>query len=238
VVLPLALALLFHAKSKAFLSVSSLILLLAVVLINFKAAWLVLIIGVLVSLFLSTWNAEQMRMDWIVVLIGCLALAMFFFLFNGDLPLPAYSGEISPSLSSEYDVVRGVFSQGVKNKVLGTGPATFVFSYSQHHSLLLNRTPFWGTRFSQGSSTFWDWSVTKGILGVLSLVALWGFVLWKGFVKMGENNSQWGVKLGLLSSFVALVELLSFIPLIFLCGSCFGSYWACWLACFTLRLSE
>src|SRR6056297_2597900 len=51
VVTPLALTLLFHTEGKKiFLAVSSLVLLLSVILINFKAAWLVLMLGVLVSL--------------------------------------------------------------------------------------------------------------------------------------------------------------------------------------------
>ncbi|MEF8847024.1 MAG: tetratricopeptide repeat protein [Candidatus Paceibacterota bacterium] len=207
VLLPLALALLFHTSEKKwFLGIGSSILLLSIVLINFKAAWLVLMLGVLVSLFFSTWSSE-FNLNWSLVLMGCLALALFFFLFRFTLPfLPARPPEISLGLSSEYDIVRGTLQESFKNKILGSGPATFSFEYSQHHSSLINRTPFWGTRFNQGNSVLWDWVVTKGILGGLALVALWGFALWKGLKRVVQpDTDQWGVKLGIFSSLTALI---------------------------------
>jgi len=214
ILLPLALALLFHTgEKKWFWGISSVVLLLSIVLINFKAAWLVLMLGVLMSLFFSTWSSE-FKLSWSLVLMGCLALALFFFLFRSALPfLPARPPEVSLGLSSEYDIVSGTLQESFKNKILGSGPATFPFEYSQHHSRLLNRTPFWGTRFNQGSSVFWDWVVTKGVLGGLALVALWGFALWKGLKRVVRpDNDQWGVKLGILSSLTALIGAAFLLP--------------------------
>ena len=45
-----------------------------------------------------------------------------------------------------------------RNVILGTGPGTFIFEYSQYHSALLNQTLFWGTRFFNGNSAFLDWA--------------------------------------------------------------------------------
>lgn len=210
VLVPLVLALLFHTeKGRIWLGISAVVLLLLVVLIDFKAAWLVLILGILVSLFFSTWNSgEEMNLKWVAALMFCLALGLFFFLFEASLPgFPTRPVEVSLSLSSEYNVVRGVFQEGIKNKILGSGPGTFTFEYSQHRSPLLNRTVFWGTRFRQGSSAFWDWVVSKGILGGLALISLWGVVLVTGFrrVLRSESNRWWGVKLGILSSLTALI---------------------------------
>ncbi len=207
IIFPLALSLLFRKNSpKLFLSISSLLLLSSVVLINFKVAWLTLILGILVSLFFSTWNNEETRVGWIITLIGCLALGIFFFLFTFTFPgFPTRPLEVSLSLGSEYDIVGGVFNEGFKSKLLGAGPATFIFKYSQYHSPSLNQTAFWGTRFKQGSSLFWDWAITKGILGVLSLIALWGVVLWKGFKKSVNTKKGYKVKLGVFSSIAALI---------------------------------
>lgn len=208
-VVPLVLALLFHTERKVELSISAVVLLLAVVLINFKAAWLVLILGILVSLFFSTWSTgQEVSLKWITALIFCLALGLFFFLFESSPPgFPSRPMEVSLSLSSEYEIVRGVFQEGFKSKVLGSGPATFIFNYAQHRSPLLNQTAFWGTGFRQGSSAFWDWVVTKGVLGGLALISLWVIVLGTGFKKVlrTESDRWWGIKLGVLSSLVGLI---------------------------------
>lgn len=207
VVLPLALALLFHSsRRKYFLGVSSVVLLLTLIVINFKAAWLILSLGVLVSLFFSTWQSE-IKTGWVLSLMTCLALAIFFFLFRASLPyLPSRPAEVSLTLNSEYEIVNGTLAESFKNKVLGSGPGSFVFQYSQHRSPALNRTVFWGTRFNRGTSTFWDWVITKGVLGGLALIALWGIALWKGFKRVVQvDSSHWGLKLGLLSSLTALV---------------------------------
>ena len=207
VVLPLVLALLFHnRKRKWFLATCSVVFLLTLIVINFKAAWLVLGLGALVSLFFSTWQSE-IKTGWVLSLIGCLALAIFFFLFRFPLPyLPPRPAEVSLSLTSEYEIVNGTLAESFKSKILGSGPGSFTFQYSQHRSPVLNQTAFWGTRFSQGASTFWDWIVTKGLLGGLALIALWGIALWKSFKRVVQvDTSQWGLKLGLLSSLTALV---------------------------------
>lgn len=206
--LPLGLALFFHGqKFKLGLGFSCLVLTAVVTLINFQAAWLVLLLGVLVSLFFSTWNSDQFSLGWVVALMGALSLALFFVVFSYSPPFfPSRPPEASLGLGSEFEILRGVFEEGFMSKIFGSGPATFTFKYSQYRPSLLNRTAFWGTRFRQGSSVFWDWIITKGLLGGLALLLLWGYLAIKAFKKiLASEREFWGVKLGLISSLMALI---------------------------------
>lgn len=210
VLFPLALAVLVQAKNplKILLGISAAILLATVLLINFKPAWIVLLIGVLFSLFFSTWNpSSKLKLGWIAGLMIGLILALFFIIFRFPIPgFPTRSPEVSLNLNSEYNILKGVFAQGLTNKILGTGPSTFKFDYSQFRSPALNQTIFWGTRFTQGNCSFWDWIITKGILGGLALVLLWVLLIIIGIKKIiVSDSSQWEIKLGVMSSLVGLI---------------------------------
>lgn len=207
--LPLALALFFHTqKYRIGLGISCVILVGTVTLINFQVAWVVVLLGALISLFFSTWNSKQFSLGWVIALMACLSLALFFIVFSYSPPFfPSRPPEASVGLGSEYDILRGTFGEGFKNKLLGTGPAGFTFKYSRYRPSSLNQTIFWGTRFRQGSSVFWDWIITKGILGGLALVLLWGYIGIKGIKEVLDiDSSQWGVRLGLVSSLIALIS--------------------------------
>ncbi len=208
---PLALAFtFFFSKKKRIVSgLSALILLALVTLINFQVAWLVLLLGVLTALFFATWRTdEDIKLGLPVALMLVLALSLFFVLFRFPIPFfPTRPAEVSLSLGSEYDVLRGTFSENVKNIILGSGPGTFLFKYSLHRSPLLNQTIFWGTRFREGSSAFLDWIITKGLLGGASLILLWGFTIVTGIkdAVFSKDSSYWKEKLVILSVFIALV---------------------------------
>jgi len=219
--LPLSLLLAFRAKSflKIILGVIIFVLFLNVILVNFKTAWISLIVGILILFIFGFGNQkEKIKLSLVTLLMAGLILSIFFYFFPIPLPrFPILPLEVSLNSSSEFYILKGSFSQGerVKNIILGTGPGTFVFDYSQYHSPLLNQTLFWGTRFLKGNSTFLDWILTKGALGGISLVFLYFLIIYSTFGhlrKIEDQEDFFDIKLGLAAGILSLIVASFFYP--------------------------
>lgn len=188
------------------------VFLLTIIIINFKTAWSVLIfITVLLFLFGLRDARGGVAIGWIISTMIVLIISIFFLFFPYRFPVfPNIPLEVSPSFSSEIDILRGVFSGGPKNILLGTGPGTFIFDYSKFRSPLLNQTVFWGNRFSRGDSIFFDWVITKGIAGGVAVLFLIGAILYILFREIGQNNQTkpiFLIKPAFFSSMVGMLFL-------------------------------
>ncbi|HEA84648.1 MAG TPA: tetratricopeptide repeat protein [Candidatus Wildermuthbacteria bacterium] len=218
VLLPLALVLAFVSRllQRWFLWLVVFILFVVIVFINFATAWITLMGGLLVLLAFGMLNMrKKAEFGWISFPMVFIVLSLFFLIFRVSIPgAPVVPVEVSPSQSGEFEIVREVIS---KSPILGSGPGTFVLDYASYHSPLLNQTVFWGTRFGSGASEVLDWTATKGILGLLSLLSLIGMGLYvsiRYLLRFGvednkkesspEQHFSWMVGLGLLASFSAL----------------------------------
>ena len=201
--LPLALVLAFRIRKPIFWLVL-LILAGLVILIDFNTAWIVLLFGILtLAIFGLT---GKIRTGPAVVLAALLVLSIFFLFFPLRFPgFPVLPLQVSPGLVSEAEILRGVYSEGIKNILFGTGPGTFIFDYSKHRSPLLNLTLFWGTRFSSGSAEFLDWFITKGLLTGISLLFFLGLIIYSGLKGLTRIEPSFGTRLGFLASAVALI---------------------------------
>lgn len=218
VLLPLSLILTFRAKGsfKIILGLISFALFLNVLLVNFQTAWIGLIAGILVLFIFSFGNQKKIKAGWVALLMIGLIFSLFFYLFPVLLPgFPVLTPEVSLNSSSEIYILKGVFSGGIKNIILGTGPGTFIFDYSQYHSSLLNQTIFWGTRFSNGNSMFLDWILTKGILGGISLLFFYVLIIYfsvKHLRKIDDPEDYSGIKLGLVAGIISLIVVSFLYP--------------------------
>jgi len=184
----------------------SLILLTEIFLIDFRSTWLIVFLGgLIVSIFSLTDLKEKPRFGWLSFLMIILVLSIFFFFFPLRFsffpPLPL---EASPGFLLEFNILKGVFNEGIKNILLGTGPGTFIFDYSKYRPTILNQTIFWGTRFSTGSSEVLDWFVTKGVLGGISLIFLFCLAIYFSIKRLVKSEDPFGLKIGLLTSVIGL----------------------------------
>lgn len=212
--LPITFALTFQKRGylKFFLIFLSFLFFLNILLINFDTAWLAFIIGIL-FLFIFSFRGEKVSIFFSLLLMALLAISIFFYLFPASLPLfPSLPPEISLSLPSEAYLIKEAFGEKIKNIFFGTGPSTFVFDYSKFHHPILNQTIFWGTRFSSGFSFFFDSLLTKGLLGGISLLFFYFFVLNFIFknLKVREGENLYKTKLSLAAGILILI-FLSFI---------------------------
>jgi len=196
---------------KIFFILISLILFLNILFVNFKTAWSGLIVSILV-LFIFGFGEKKLNSSLTPILMIGLIVSLFFYFF--PLPLkgfPLLPPEISLSFVSEIGIIRGAFLNKVKNIILGTGPSTFILDYSQYRSPLLNQTLFWGTRFLRGHSMFFDWLLTKGILGILGLLSLYFLVFYYFFKNLRKGN-VFDIKLAISASFFSFLFVSFFYP--------------------------
>lgn len=218
VMIPLVLAL-FATSSRVIVKIAygTLVfaLMSALALLGATKAWLALIVGLLVVIAFGMWNARQRATTrWLALPMAFLVVALFFVVVSPNIPGVRVPAEVAPSAVSE--VAIAVASMRT-HPVVGSGPGMFALEYARLHSPLLNQTVFWGTRFSTGFSELLDWIVTKGPLGLLTLLLLIGVVLWKGvrYLKREESMEEggaWMVGLGTFAALVTTVVSLALYP--------------------------
>ena len=244
VLLPISLILSFNSKRllKVILAVISFIIIANVVLINFRAAWIALIIAIFILfIFGIAGQKNKINPGRVALLMAGLILSIFFYFFPVPLSgFPVLPPEISLTFNSDAHILRGSFGDGAKNVILGTGPGTFVFNYSKHRSPLLNRTLFWGTRFSEGSSSFLGWFLAKGILGGITLLFLYFltvFFIFKDLTKV-EGKSFYDIRLGLSAGILGLLCVSFFYVLNFTLYFTFWFLLAGFILFFSSKLKE
>jgi len=210
VLLPLALALAFVSKLvlRWLLWGVAAMLFATLVLINFQSAWIALTAGLLVLLAFGMWNIrKRQEFGWVSFPMALIIVAVFFMVFQVSLPGSPRTipGEVSPSQGSTFNIAKQVLAE---RPLFGSGPGTFVFEYAKYRPVELNQTVFFGTRFVSGSSEILDWLITKGIVGLILLLALMGVTKVFGakmLMRLQGDNFSWMVGLGLFASFVAVV---------------------------------
>lgn len=211
ILLPLCLILFLKSQGflKLFLGVIFILLFLNILFVNFKTAWLILIIEILILFIFYFDRAEKIKISFIFLSMVILILAIFFYFFPSSLlNFPSLPPEISLSLPAEIYIIKNAFSDNLKNLFFGTGPGTFVFDYSLYRSPDLNRTVFWGTRFFNGYSLFLDWLLTKGILGGIALIFLYFLILisiFKQIKNLQKKDDFYEIKLGISCGLLGLI---------------------------------
>lgn len=210
--LPLAFTLASRAQAvwKIVLLLGALVLFGCIALIDFSIAWIAVIAGLIVLVAFDVWSgrkhSSQGRISLPMVFV---VVALFFLIVRGfSIPgAPVLPAEVSPSFQGELAILRDMVSERPLTFAIGSGPGTFVFDYTKFRSSELNQTLFWNTRFSSGKAEFFDWFVTKGAGGLLSLILVIGlaFVLGtkKVIVEKDSDDDSRFLTIGLLASLLA-----------------------------------
>lgn len=170
-------------------------------------------------------GAKKKGLDWQYLLtIFLVAFSVVMILARTpliDVKLPA---EVSPTMKTTLGIVKGVFKEGPKAKLFGSGPGTFGLDWSLYKDAAINRSPFWGLRFNQGFSWPATLLATTGILGVFAFLVFSGicfFLFLKSILIEAESEVTLGTALFLGFSFLLLAGFLypfnlSFFLLFFL----------------------
>ncbi len=226
VVLVAVFSLVFSEKDKKKMGLFALfgaVLFLYLILINFLAAWIVLVIGSLVIFIQSFVDRDSFfRGKTVAIASFCLLFLSLIFVavdifagdFVGDIykSLPQTPVEISLTNKTSWDVTVSTLKSSAKNLILGSGPGTFVYDYSRYKPEVINQTNFWSVRFGTASDEILGRLATVGILGILFLAALIGFIAVKGFKMLNEDREDKELVITCYASWLAIVAALFFYP--------------------------
>jgi O-antigen ligase/tetratricopeptide (TPR) repeat protein len=223
-VLPLSVSWALFAKQKSTrvsALVTSLILLSSLILINFIPAYIAGIVGILA---LSVGNLKSKLDKNARSYIGIMALFTVFVLVLRFVPqvssgtLLVWITEKNTALSEQQqldtpkEVTVGrrvswdVAAQTIgKRPLLGTGPSTYKFAYTQLKPRYINATDTWLVRFEKASSDFTEIITTLGIIGTLAylffLVTIARY-LW-ALIYKSQNNATYTPLIASTIAFVA-----------------------------------
>ncbi len=142
----------------------------------------------------------------IIIAISAVLVLSKLNLFN--LPLPTFNllPEAMPSLEASWDIGQQVMREDTKNAILGVGPSTYPYQYALYRDPILNTTPFWGTRFTQGANVFLTFMVNWGALGMILFAAFLLMLILQGFKMMkGLDKKQEAIFWAVLIAFLYLV---------------------------------
>jgi len=146
-------------------------------LVNFRSAWIALIVGLLLFLGFSFWKRVfKERVNRLSLSIFLLLIAVLFLVFS---PLRALfpSDSFLNNLPSEIILTQraswDLSLEAVKESpVLGVGPSNFSYIFSKFKPEGFLQSPFWQLRFDRAGSHLAEILASLGILGLLSYAGL------------------------------------------------------------------
>lgn len=221
VMLPLIITFLTISKTKKLklLFVASAILVaVLLLLINFSIAWWIVIIGSALIIVFGTQKRNSFDTRWLIIPMFFLAIALLFSFFRFSIPgTPERPIEVFLTHGASFDIAAKSLQA---SPVIGSGPGTFVYNFSQFKDVAFNESTLWNLKFDWASSKILTVLGTVGILGVLGFLILIGFFIFYGikflFGKSYERKDEddelgkefyWTLGLGLFISFLCIAVL-------------------------------
>jgi len=227
--LTLLLPLLFFVRRffKFILGIIGFVLLVSLLLINFKTAWMIFLAGLVVLFVFGVVNLRRTgRSGFITLIMALLIVASLLIFFRFPLPgIPQIPAEVSPSQGASVAILKHL---SIKSLILGSGQGTFIYDWSKYKSSDINQSVFWSIRFGQSSSEILDRLITTGILGILAFFFLvfiffkqiFGFLLKKMESRLNKEDQlmgkredlNWFLIWGILAGFTGLIVAFFLYP--------------------------
>lgn len=132
--------------------------------------WPALLVGLGLFLIFILSQVVRPSENWtwlpMVVFVAAFAILM---IGNNRLARINLPVEVTPNYQMSWDVA---WQSTKDNFVLGSGPATYSYDFSLHHSKDFNLNALYNLRFYQGTGLFFEALPTIGILGTIALILL------------------------------------------------------------------
>jgi len=155
--------------AKIGLIAAAVIELLALIILDFWIAWILLIIGAVLILAFAIIRAGEFK-PGASFMLPMLTLVIAILLLIVNLPLSlSLPAEISPSTGASFSIAKSALQE---SPLVGSGPGTFGYDYSQYHSEGVNQTVFWNVVFDRANSHVLTLLATTGLIGVVLWLVL------------------------------------------------------------------
>ena len=198
----------FSKKAVLVLTIFTALLFIATFLIGYWVVFAGFILASLILLALKLRKKIKSDKHIILIVIAIAAVLILSKLNFLGLPLPTFNllPEAMPSLEASWEIGQKVMREDIKNVILGVGPATYQYQYALYRDVILNSTPFWSVRFSQGANVFLTLMVNWGLLGMILFATFLLLLLLKGFKAMKEvGKKQEAIFWAIFNSLIYLI---------------------------------
>jgi tetratricopeptide (TPR) repeat protein len=184
IVIPLTASWVLFSKDKIVrgaAAAATVILAFSLILINFAPAYFGLVVGLLlvgaIVLKYGKISKPAQLSIGVVVILSVLLLAVRYIpslatqTFGSMIVGKDKSLEINKALTLGQNYAWDIATSTIgKRPLFGTGPGTYLFTYTQLKPRAINNTDFWRIRFDKSSSDFTEIIATVGIIGVLAFL--------------------------------------------------------------------
>lgn len=156
--------------------------------LQYWTLWAMLIAGSVVLVAFGMVKSDRnMRVTMLAIPMSgiVIGIMLMFIRFPFSLGLPA---EIIPSFSASWDISREALAS---RPLLGSGPGTFLFDYTQFRSKDLNATDFWSVAFDRSSSHLLTLLATTGIIGLATYLLMLLYLSFRTKVKIWRGHDEW-----------------------------------------------
>ncbi len=200
--------------TKIALYVGMLLSLFFVALVNFTAIWITLGVFAFLYILYSIFNSnvgefsgismqqKLMKVPKLPLAVMILSIVFVFgsatygtFLAN---KFQAINIEVRPSLSTTLEIARNTLRE---KPLFGSGPNTFATQWMTYKPADIVASVFWNTDFANGIGLIPTFTVTTGLIGILSWLLFLGFFVYLGVKSIFARIEDYQVKYLVVSSF-------------------------------------
>ena len=167
--------------------------------------WPIAIVGAVIVLMFYLAKIIKISNNNLLIPLGMFLILIILLVFGSfnftKMNLPA---EVSLSRSASWDIAKAGLKE---NPILGSGPATFYYSFSKFKSNDFNSSPLWNVRFDSSSGSLFEFLATVGSLGALSIIILFLVSLSIIFLSIIKTKDKKNISilLALFASFISAV---------------------------------
>jgi len=174
-------------------------------LLNGFTFWPAAIVGVVIILMFFLSKVIKISSSNLVIPIAVfLLLIILLVLGNFNIMSLNVPVEVSLSRQASWDIAKNSIKH---HPLLGTGPATFFYSFDKYRGMEFNALTLWNARFDNASGSIFELAATVGALGVLAVVVIFLIALSLCFLALikTQNRESQSILLALFSAFVTVL---------------------------------
>jgi tetratricopeptide (TPR) repeat protein len=169
--------------------------------LQFWALWVMVVVGSATLVAYGMLKTDRsMRVTMLAVPMAAIVigLLMIFVRIPVNLGLPA---EVMPSIGASWNISREALA---RSSLLGSGPGTFLYDYTQFRSQDLNATNFWSVPFDRSASRLLTLLATTGILGFAAFLVMALYLAARTKMKLWRGHEEWLTTLAVYGGWAAL----------------------------------